>query len=169
MATRILFVSEQYMRDNLPISRNLDNKDLMPNVQMAEELYIQDILGSEFYSYIYSAFTAQTLTPDEVTLVQDYIKPAEAYRGLALALPFLSFQIKNKGSQKQSDDFSTPTDFSELKFLIHNAENRAEFYEKRVVKYLCMNEALFPQYKTNNDGVITPNNKNGWDSGLLFY
>ena len=38
MATRITFVSEQYMRDNLPISRNLDTKDIQPNIQMAEEL-----------------------------------------------------------------------------------------------------------------------------------
>jgi hypothetical protein len=169
MATRTLFVSEQYMRDNLPLSRNLDSKDLMPNVQMAEELFIQDILGSEFYSYLYSAFTSQTLTSDEVILVQDYIKPAEAYRGLALGLPFLQYQIKNKGAQAQSDDFSTNAGFNELKFLISNAENRAEFYEQRLNKYLCKYSSLFPEYKTNNDGIIPPNQNNKWDSGLLFY
>lgn len=169
MATRITFVSEQYMRDNLPISRNLDTKDIQPNIQMAEELYIQDILGSVFYEYLYSGFTAQTLSGNEVTLVQDYIKPAEAYRALHLSLPFLQYQVKNKGPQRQNSEFSESADLTQLKFLINEADNRAQFYEKRLVKYLCMNSNLFPQYTTNNDGVIQPNPKNGWSQGLIFY
>jgi hypothetical protein len=83
----ILFVSEAYLRDNLPISRNLDTKDIKPNIQAAQDLYIQEILGSNFYEYLLIAFSAQTLNANEVILVQDYIKPAEAYRTLAMAYP----------------------------------------------------------------------------------
>jgi hypothetical protein len=165
----ILFVSEAYLRDNLPISRNLDTKDIKPNIQAAQDLYIQEILGSNFYEYLLIAFSAQTLNANEVILVQDYIKPAEAYRTLAMALPFLAFQVKNKGPQSQFDEFGNPAPGNELRFLISNAENRAEFYEQRLTKYLCVNRSLFPQYQTNNDGIIHPNESPKWDSGLLFY
>jgi hypothetical protein len=165
----ILFVSEAYLRDNLPISRNLDTKDIKPNVQAAQELYIQEILGSNFYEYLLLQFSAQTLNANETTLVQEYIKPAQAYRTLAMALPFLAFQIKNKGPQSQFDEFSNAAPGNELRFLISNTENRAEFYEQRLTKYLYVNANLFPQYKINNDGIIHPNEHPKWDAGLLFY
>ena len=44
----VLFVTEQYLRDNLPISRNLDTKDIKPNIQSAQELYHQEIRGNNF-------------------------------------------------------------------------------------------------------------------------
>jgi hypothetical protein len=165
----ILFVTEQYLRDNLPISRNLDTKDIKPNIQSAQELYLQEILGNNFYDYLQLQFSAQTLNNDEVTLVQEYIKPAVAYRTLAMALPFLAFQIKNKGPQSQSDDFSSPSPGNELRFLIVNAENRAEFYENRLQRYLCQYSVLYPQFTVNNNDIIPPVNRNAFTSGLLFY
>jgi len=165
-----LLVSEQYLRDNLPISRNLDTKDVTPNVQAAQELYLQDILGSNFYQYIMNAFSAQTLNNDEVTLVQDYIKPAVAYRALQMALPFLQYNIKNKGAMRQTTEFGDSADFTQLRFILNEVNNRAEFYEKRLVTYLSQYNNLYPQYINNNDDIIKPNPKNGWDfGGLLFY
>ena len=169
MATRTLFVSEAYLRDNLPISRNLDSQDVIPHIQMAEELFIQDILGANFYDYLITAFSAQTLTANETTLVQDYIKPAEAYRALTLALPFLATQIKNKGPQLQNEDYSTPPDLTSLKFLINETKNRAEFYEKRLNSFLCLSGNSFTNYTTNNTDIVSPTTQAGWDSGLLFY
>ena len=165
-----LLVSEQYLRDNLPISRNLDTKDVTPNIQAAQELYLQDILGSVFYEYIMNVFSAQTLNANEVILVQDYIKPAVAYRTLEMALPFLQYQIKNKGAARQTSEFGDSADFTQLRFIINEVGNRAQFYERRLVRYLSINGTLFPQYVSNNDDIIKPNPKNGWDNGgLLFY
>jgi hypothetical protein len=164
-----LFVSEQYMRDNLPISRNLDTKDITPNIQMAQEMYIQDILGANFYLYLMGQFSAQTLNTFEVTLVQDYIKPAEAYRALDLALPFLSMNIKNKGPQQQFEDFSNFPDLTSLKFLLNEVGNRAQFYEKRLNSFLSLSGSSYPQYVSNNCQIIEPNRRAGWNSGLAFY
>jgi hypothetical protein len=136
---------------------------------MAEELFIQDILGANFYTYLINAFSAQTLNNDEVTLVQDYIKPAEAYRCLALALPFLNGQIKNKGAQAQFEDFSDNPDLTYLKYMQNELDNRAQFYEKRLNSFLCLSGSSYSQYTTNNSDIITPNKAAGWDSGLIMY
>jgi len=164
----IILISQNYIQDNLPISRNIDFKIIRPNIIAAQETYTQSILGSEFYEHILSAFDAATLTPDEIILVQDYIKPHVAYRTLSMTLPFLQQQIVNKGAQIQREDYSISSSFEEFKFLLHNGDNRAEFYEQRLVKYLCENANLFPLYKTQ-DGIIPPNNKNGWNNPLTFY
>ena len=164
-----LFVSEEYMKNNLPISRNLDNKDIQPNIQMSQELYTQDILGTNFYEYLMDVYSGGTLNANETILVRDYIKPQVAYRALSLALPFLQYSIKNKGSQTQFEDFSNTTDFTSFKFLLSKVDDRSEFYEKRMVKYLCENGNLFPEYQTDNSDIFPPNNSNGFSSGLLFY
>jgi hypothetical protein len=167
--TDILLTSESYLRDNLPISRNIDFKIIRPNVISAQELYTQDILGSDFYQHILTAFSGQTLTPNEEILVQNYIKPHVAYRSLSMTLPFVQNQIVNKGVQKQREDYSDATSFEEFRFLLHNVDNRAEFYEEYLVKYLCENSELFPQYKSQPNALINPNPQNGWNSGLVFY
>ena len=165
----ILLVSETYMRDNLPISRNIDFKLIKPNIQASQDLWLQDCMGSEFLEHILIEFSGQTLTPDEEILILNYIKTQVAYRSLAMTLPFSQNQIVNKGVQKQREDYSEPTSFQEFKFLLNSVENRAQFYEDRLVKYLCDNSNLFPLYRTQ-DGIISPNDKNGFNSGgLIFY
>jgi hypothetical protein len=86
-----------------------------------------------------------------------------------MTLPFVQNQIVNKGVQKQREDYSDATSFEEFRFLLHNVDNRAEFYEEYLVKYLCENSELFPQYKSQPNALINPNPQNGWNSGLVFY
>ena len=167
--TNILFVTQEYLENNLPITRNLDSKTLTPNIKMSQEINIQDILGSVFYEYLLLAFSGQTLSSDEATLVQDYIKPATAYRGLCFSLPFVSNLITNKGAQQQREDYSSATPFAEFKFLLSQTEKRADFYEARLIKYLCLNSSLFPLYVSQNGGVNEPNSNKSWNSGLGFY
>jgi hypothetical protein len=115
-------------------------------------------------------YSAQTLNNDEITLVQDYIKPAVAYRALEMALPFLQYNIKNKGAMRQTTEFGDSADFTQLRFIINEVGNRAQFYERRLVRYLAEYDNLYPQYLLNNDDIIKPNPRNGWDNGgLIFY
>jgi hypothetical protein len=167
--TNIYLVSETYFKENMPVSYNVDWKLLKSHVISAQETHLQTIIGSEFYEHILLAFSGQTLNSDETILVQDYIKPQVLYRALEMALPFMYLQLNNKGPQVQREDYSNPSDFNQFKFLLNEIKNRAEFYEKRIVTYLCKNANLFPNFRNQPDAIIEPNNKNGFDSGLLFY
>jgi len=86
-----------------------------------------------------------------------------------MALPFLQYNIKNKGAQRQFEDFGDSADFTQLRFIINETSNRAQFYERRLVRFLVANSSLFPQYIINNDDIISPNNTNGWDNGVLIF
>tara|TARA_R110000851_G_scaffold133851_1_gene268865 strand:- start:212 stop:715 length:504 start_codon:yes stop_codon:yes gene_type:complete len=166
--TNIYFITEDFIKNNSPVTSNIDPKDLFPHVQSAQQLFLQVILGSEFYIDLLTKFEAQTLSADEITLVENYIKPATLWRSLVLSLPWIHYNLRNKGFMQNTDDNATSAGFNELKFMLNETKNRAEFTENQLTKYLCENSSLFPLY-TTQDGLIDPDTSTNWDSGLVMY
>jgi len=163
----ILFVSEQYIKEYTPIGNLVQWSEIQPTAHLAQDSYIQDILGSNFYVYLELAYSAQTLTANEIELM-NRIKPALAYRVAEQSLTFINYQIKNKGVMTQNGDYSAPADLEQFKYVRHELTNRAEFYAKRLSNYLCENSALFPQYVNNNTTDMRPN-RSGYDTGGLAF
>lgn len=163
------FITEQYVKDNSPVTNNVDPKLIYPHIDGAEKLWIRAVLGSDFYDYLKAAFDAQTLNADELELLVYWIKPAELWRAIAMALPWMQWSLRNKGLQTQNDDYSASAGTSETKYMINEATNRAEFYEDQLKRYLCKNNSLFPQYINQSDAINQPDTSTSWDSGLLFY
>jgi hypothetical protein len=166
--TKIDFISESYIRENTVLNQNLDIKDIVNNINVAQDMYIQPILGTNFYDELLTKYNDQTLTADETTLVL-HIKPGLAYRASEMSLPFIQYQIKNKGPQTQSGDNSESVDNSILLYLRNELVNRAEFYEQRLVNYLSDNKDLFDGYITDNDSDIKPTDSGNYDGGFAFY
>jgi len=166
-----LFISESYLKKNTPIGDLVQWSELEPSAQLAQDSFIQDILGTNFYIHLQNAGINGSLTSDENELIT-YIRPALAYRVVDQAITFVNYQIKNKGIQSQSGDYSQPVSLEEFKYLRHELRNRAEFYSKRLSTWLCDNKDLFPQYTSNNTTDMKPS-KSGYDhgglSGLAFY
>jgi hypothetical protein len=175
--TNIYFISQEWISDNLPMSLNVDPRSVFAHVDSAEKLFIQVILGSSFYEDLIARYSADTinqvytgLTADEQILILDYIKPAEGYRALTLALPYLAMGVFEKGPQTQFDDYSSSVDLDQLKFLISATENRAKFYEERLNRYLCINGSKFPLYTTpDTNEVIKKNPRQGYNFGVGLY
>lgn len=166
MATYL--ITETYIKQNSPVTEAIQMKDLFPHILAAQELYIQDIIGSEFYNHILTAFNDETLTADEITLVQDFIKPAILWRTISLALPWLQFNLRAKGVLTNTDDNAVPTSTLDLKFLLNEAVGRAQFNEDLIRKYLCKNGNLFPLYQSQ-DGLTPPNKRSRFGNGLIMY
>lgn len=167
MAT-VLFVSETYIRENTIFNKNVDTQDITNNVGVSQDMFIEPILGSTFYQALELAYSAQTLTANEEVLMT-YIKPVVAWRAAQLTLPFLTFNVKNKGPQTQNGDFSQSVDTSVMFYLKKEIENRAEWYSQRLATYLCQNANLFPSYTAPGVTNIQPNHQGGYDSGFATY
>ena len=165
MAT-ILFIGEQYLKDKTVLSNNIDIELITPNIEYAQDAYIQNILGSKFYNSLQLAYSAQTLTVDETTLVA-LIKPALAYRATEVALPFINIQIRNKGLNKLNSENATQADFSEMKALRDTLKSRSEYYEQCIQEYLCVNGNLFSDY-TSPDNPKSPDHSNSFTCDLYY-
>ena len=131
----IYFVTENFLKVNTPITRNVDVTDVFPYVKPAADMRLQAILGSYFYNYLLTQYNDEVLTNDEVTLVEK-IQFVVAWRAAEQAAFGLTYQLKNKGIQQQSGDYSSSVSQSETAFVMDHYGQMAAFYEKRLINYL---------------------------------
>ena len=163
----VLFVNEQYIKQYTPIGDLVSNDEIEPTTILVQDSWIQDQLGSNFYTYLQTKYAAQTLNASELVLMAR-IQPALAYRVAEEMTPFLNFQFKNKGVMTQSGDYSASSDVSTIKYLRNELSNRAEFYAKRLTVYLCENSDLFPEYTIDNSTDMSPKPGGYNDCGLFL-
>jgi hypothetical protein len=171
----IYFVTEYYIKENTPITKNVDVTDVMPWLKTVSDQRIQPILGTYFYEDILTKYNAQTLSADEETLVT-YIQPIVAWFGASASAFGLSYQIKNKGIQQQFGDFSQNVTFSEVTFTMEHLEQIGWFYIRRLEYYLTENKALFSNFTSelNKDSDLKPiiekcNNDNDYNNTMIVF
>jgi len=161
-------ISETYIKENSTFNQNLDIKELLtPNIPVAQDMHIQPVLGSNYYDIILERYKNQTLTENEIKLVE-HIKPVLLYRACELSVPMITMQMKNKGLMSQSGENSESANQSGMVYYRNELINRAEFYSKRLTEYLEDNKNLYPEYTTNNNDDMKPDNR-PYDGGFSFY
>jgi hypothetical protein len=104
-----------------------------------------------------NAYNTQTLTPDEIDLVE-FIQPVIAWRSAEDAVFGLTYQLKNKGLQTQNGDYSASVSRSEVAFGMEHYAQKASFFEQRLIRWLLANRNLFPLFisTTNMDTDLRP-------------
>lgn len=147
----VLMISESRLKKITSIDENVEPDDLVPFITQAQDLKIQSVLGTYFFNNLKDSIADGTLTDAERTLLNDYIAPLIANYATYLALPSLNYKIKNKSVLNPSSEEAVNTALDELKYLRESYKSTAEFYEARLLDYLCDFSDLFPDY-TNPDG-----------------
>jgi hypothetical protein len=168
----IYFVTETYLKVKTPITQNVDVNELTPFVSTVSDRRIQPICGTYFYDDLLTKYNAQTLSADETTLVEK-IQPCIAWYAASQAVVALTYQLKNKGVQKQNGDFSESVSTEEVSFLYDHYQQQAAFYEVRLRRWLKDNEDLFANYtaSANNDSDMKPDkteNTTGYTNNMMI-
>lgn len=164
----VQFITEYYIRNNTPLSQNLDVKDIVNNIDPASDMHIQPVLGTPLYNDLLIKYSAQTLNTIETELVS-LIQPALAYWAADMSVPFINYQIKNKGAQTQNGDFSNNVEKDITSYLRNELKNRAEFYTQRIERFLQLSGNQFSLYVSPGTTDILPDNSTGYDSGVALY
>jgi hypothetical protein len=162
MSLNILLVSDLMIKDRTTIHGNIDPKLIYPHIKLAQDKFIEPLLGTALFDKLLADIEGGTVTGDYKTLLDRYIVDTLMYYVLAeLPVP-LSFQFWNKGVvRKQGEDTETPT-MEELISIVNIYKNNAEFYAGRLTKYLRQNAPeKFPEYLNPGNGVdaVRPTNK----------
>ncbi len=158
MATA-LFITENYLKTITAISSNVDIKDLVPHVEQAQDMFIQDALGSRLYVTLQTAIVNSNLNSDQENLL-NLVRPCLAYYAMHTALPFINFKVRNTGVVKQSGENIQNADLSEIKYLRNEIKDTAEYYLQRINTYLCNYGNLHPTYTSPDGKGILPSHNN---------
>jgi hypothetical protein len=166
MSKSVLLVSETKIKAFTEVNTNLDSSLLLSNIQIAQDIGLQTILGTRFYEHILEAASGNTLSNQENILLQDYIQPYLIWRATYEALPTFYMRIMNKSIIIGNTEQGTPVDYKSFEYLRNLYMNRYEFYSQRLMDYIKNNQAAFPLYYqfTSTDGM-RPSRENYY-SGL---
>lgn len=150
------FITREQLVKNTIIDGNTDTDKFLQFIKIAQEIHIQNYLGTQLYLKISNDVDNNTLTGDYLELVTDYIQPMLIHYAMVDYLPFAAYQIKNGGVFKhRSENAETPTK-DEVDFLVQKYRDFAEYYTRRFVDFMCFDNSKFPEYNDNQDSDIRP-------------
>lgn len=151
----VLFISENKLKESSFINENVDDKLIRATIIQVQDMQIHPILGSALYSELKTQITGSSVTAANQTLLKDYIQPVIVWWVQADGTIPLTYKIMNKSVVKRNSENSTPADLDELFAISDNFKNKAEFYTKRLVKFLQANTDTYPLYFNPGNDVDT--------------
>ena len=153
MATNILFISEQYIKDTSYIDENVDAKLLRSNILETQDVRTLPKLGTALYNELKTQINAGTLTTLNRTLLDTYISPALKYWVLHDGAYILQYKVMNKGIVTRSSENAENIGTGELDRLMDFFKDRAEFYDDRLSSYLLQNSSSYPLFNNSGNGL----------------
>jgi hypothetical protein len=164
MATALLITRDDIVKLTA-LGGNVDADKFIQFVKIAQDIHIQNYLGTKLLEKVQADIIASTLTGDYQTLVERYVKPMLIHWAMVEYLPFAAYTIANKGVYKHSSENSENVEKNEIDFLIEKERSIAQNYTERFIDYITFNQGLFPEYYLNSNGDVyadTRNNNQGW-------
>lgn len=161
-----LFITRTDLAKNTIINGNVDTDKFIQFIKIAQQMHIQNYLGSALYNKIEQDVIDGTLAGDYLSLVQDYVQPMLIHFAMVDYLPFASYEVKNGGLFKHRAETSDSVTKDEVDFLVQKHRNFADFYTRRFIDYMAFNsQSKFPEYWNNNNEDMYPDrdaNFVGW-------
>ena len=164
----VLFISDETIKKSTTINGNVDVQLLLPYIKVAQDIHVQQVLGTDLYEKIQNdiaGVSGASLSGAYKTLVDTYIQPVLIHYSLYECLPFLSYKIMNKDIVRKLSETSTGASLDDIKFMRANILNTAQFYTQRLVDYITNHTSDYPEYSTNSLGDMSPS-KEGYFSGI---
>jgi len=158
MAT-VLFINRTDLVRNSIMDGNVDTDKFIQFIKLAQEIHIQNYLGTQMYDGLTAALVAGIDLPANArwkTLLNDYVVPMLIWFSQVDYIPFASYQIRNGGMYKHRSENSESVSKEEVDYLVEKARTNAEWYSRRFIDYMSFNESLFPEYTSNSNDDLYP-------------
>jgi hypothetical protein len=150
MSERALFITEQGLKEYSLIDENLSMDKIRPTILVAQDMYLQPILGTDLYNEINDQIIDDDLSANNITLLRNYIKPCLVYY-IMMELPVaISYKYVNRDLTRNNGEGSNYASLAEIREVTEKNRIKAEFYGERLVKYLIANEGNYPLYSANS-------------------
>ena len=162
-----LFVTREDIVKFTAMNGNVDTDKFIQFVKIAQDIHIQNYLGTKLFNKINDNIVAGTLESPYTTLLSKYIKPMVIHFAMVEYLPFAAYTIANKGVYKHNSENSINAEKNEIDFLVEKERNIAEHYTKRFIDFMSYNQASFPEYYLNSNGDMYPDSDSSFTGWVL--
>jgi len=155
--SKALFVTRHDISVFTAANGNVDNDKLLPRILIAQDIHIQNYLGTDLYNKIQADIVGSSLTDPYLSLLNDYIKPMLLHWSMVEYLPYAGVNIANGGIYTKNPENSTALTKEHVDSLIERSRTTAQFYTNRFIDYMQNNAAgLIPEYYSNSQEDMYP-------------
>jgi hypothetical protein len=169
-----LFITEDLLKSATGIEENVDPNILYPYVLQAQDLYVQQTLGTKLYKHMKQLvndllINGTPIPSDYKTLLDEYIAPMVVHYTYFLALPHIKYRTSNKGLLSGTSEVADSVSLEELQFILNKIHDTAKFYNERLRDFLKAYQENYPEYQsyTYKDGMA-PKRGTSYYTGLVI-
>lgn len=142
--TKVLIISENYLRSAFMISDNVQTKFLISSIENAQEIHFQTVIGSCLYDRLLEGIRGDNLSEAEKELLA-IAKRYIGYMAISEIVVISTIKINNIGANRTSDENVETLNVSDTMYMKNYYIQQADFYKKRLQEYLLRNQGEFPE------------------------
>lgn len=166
--SRVRFITPAYLYKFTPIDDNVDADLLNPYIDQSQDINIQQAIGNSLYVKLKTDVAANNVSGYYLTLMKDYIQPAQAQWALYYCMPFINFRITNKAISQKNSENSNASTTDDIKWLRDQVRDTAEFLTRRITEYIMTNQGQFPEYFTTTSPYKLKPSRNNFFGGVYL-
>lgn len=131
-----IIISEELLKLYSPLSKNIDVDKVYPYLHLAQQYYLEDILGLSLLEELQYQVENDCLTEENKALI---LKCAPVLSNYAcyLALRSLAYSVTEKSITLEKSENSQPISEKELGEFILSLKQTCEMHKEVLIKYLC--------------------------------
>ena len=160
-----LFIQPSELTETTILGGNVDIDKYLLNIVNVQLTVIEPLLGTELYDFILDGAENATLTGDYLFLYNEFVKPITKHQALAEYITVSGFMITNAGAFKNQPENAELMDKDEKALVSTIYSGLADTFIIRFEKWIGLNGANIPEYKTVQDEVNASkdiDNTGGW-------
>lgn len=140
---------------NLP--SNYDYSEIMNYVDVAEKVWLIEILGYDWYEELEDQVKNNTVTPENATALVEAIWPYLGFCIMYEALPAIAYHASEVSLTKGHSDNSDAIDLKELAYYQEHLRRQIEARKDFLKKWICEHIDSFPLAVPCNCGCSSCN------------
>lgn len=146
----VLFISADYLIESTTIDENVDTKYLTRAIIKAQDIALQELLGTDLLNELKDQVENSTLTAANTTLLNTFVLPFLAMQAASEAVILATLKFRNKGVVTMNSEDAIVGTQAQWQTLLDYYKNEAQFNGERMRKYLLDNSSTFPLYLNGN-------------------
>jgi len=154
MAGYILMISENRLKEATAINGNVDPDYLLPYCRIAQKKFMERVLGTQLFDKLKDLIEAGTVgdpgNEAYKTLLDDFIADSLTQWAFFECIPFLRYKVQNGNIYSKTSETGNALSQAEAQELRQEVRNTAEFYQDRLISFLCANNSDYPEYSQNS-------------------
>lgn len=153
MATYLITMARY--RQLCPVSFNLDEQWINGIFEYVQSL-LEDCLGDALVSELLQQLTNNTLTPQNIALMQ-YIEKVFAWSLFSESCFYVANRMENKGMVNNLDSSSSQMSSNAVNMLRMDSLKKHEHWKDKMINFLDQNHLSYPLYPYNTCANICSN------------